>query len=124
MKKEVIANSHLDDMNTLSQVLNKLRERGFDNELKFSDHGRMQSEEGKDIYDAEDLKIIKTYRFEGASDPSDSSVLYIMEDKKGKKGYVIDAYGMYSTHDEEGFDDFIKKIPVEDREEQYIFHGL
>ncbi len=25
------------------------------------------------------LKIIKTYRFEGESDPSDSSILYVME---------------------------------------------
>ena len=111
-------------MNTLSQVMNKLHSKGYDNELKMSDHGRMQSVTEQKIYNPDDLKIIKTYRFEGESDPSDSSVLYLMEDKEGMKGYVLDAYGVYSTHDESGFDDFLKKIPVEDREEQLIYGGL
>ncbi|MCK7558491.1 hypothetical protein MKQ70_27245 [Chitinophaga sedimenti] len=111
-------------MNTLSQIMNKLHSKGYDNELKMSDHGRMQSPVDQKIYDPEDLKIIKTYRFEGESDPADSSVLYLMEDKEGQKGYVLDAFGAYSTHDESGFDDFIKKIPVEDREEQLIYGGL
>ncbi|NSL89679.1 hypothetical protein [Chitinophaga solisilvae] len=109
------------EMTTLTRVLEKLHERGFDHELKMSDHGRMQSPDTKKIYNPEDLLIIKTYRFEGESDPSDSSILYVMEDKEGNKGYVLDAYGAYSSHDESGFDEFIQKIPVEDREEQLLF---
>src|SRR5688500_15256716 len=109
------------EMTTLSQIMGKLHSKGYDNEFKISDHGRMQSPNGEQIYNPEDLKIIKTYRFEGESDPSDSSILYLLEDQDGRKGYVLDAYGMYSTHDEAGFDEFLKKIPVEDREEQQIF---
>lgn len=111
------------EMNTLSQVMNKLHSKGYDNELKMTDHGRMQpaNNEQEKIYDPEDLKIIKTYRFEGESDPSDNSVLYLLEDADGNKSYVLDAYGAYSSHDEAGFDAFIQKIPVEDREEQIIF---
>lgn len=112
------------EMNTLSQVLNKLHSKGYDNEFKMSDHGRMQPVSGDQIYNPEDLKVIKTYRFEGESDPSDSSVLYLLEDKDGNIGYVMDAYGMYTSHDEEGFEAFMQKIPVEDREEQIIFGGL
>ncbi|WP_346316904.1 hypothetical protein [Chitinophaga sp. YIM B06452] len=112
------------EMTTLSQIMAKLHSKGFDNEFKVSDHGRMQSPDGDQIYNPEDLKIIKTYRFEGESDPSDNSVLYLLEDQEGHKGYVLDAYGMYSSHDEAGFDEFLKKIPVEDREEQVIFGGL
>ncbi|RPD38543.1 hypothetical protein [Chitinophaga barathri] len=112
------------EMTTLSQVLAKLHSKGYDNEFKVSDHGRMQSPDGEQIYNPEDLKIIKTYRFEGESDPSDNSVLYLLEDQEGHKGYVLDAYGMYSSHDEAGFDEFLKKIPVEDREDQVIFGGL
>lgn len=108
-------------MTSLSVVMEQMRNKGFDHELKMSDHGRMQSPDTKKIYNPDELTIIKTYRFEGESDPSDSSILYIMEDKDGDKGYVLDAYGMYSTHDEAGFDDFIQKIPVEDREDQIIF---
>ncbi len=62
------------------------------------------------------------FRFEGDSDPSDSSVLYIIEAKDGLIGYSIDAYGIYSNHDdEEGYDNFIRKIALEDREEQLSF---
>lgn len=112
------------EMNTLSQILAKLHSKGYDNEFRMSDHGRMQPANGDQIYDPEDLKIIKTYRFEGESDPSDSSILYLLEDKEGNKGYIMDAYGMYTSHDEEGFNAFMQKIPVEDREEQIIFGGL
>ncbi len=109
------------EMTTLTSILEKLRNKGFDHELKMSDHGRMQSADYHKIYNTEDLKIIKTYRLEGETDPTDSSILYIMEDKEGYKGYVLDAYGMYSTHEESGFDAFIQKIPMEDHDEQLIF---
>jgi hypothetical protein len=33
----------------------------------------------------------------------------------------MDAYGVYSTVDDSNYDEFIKKIPVEEREEQAIF---
>ncbi|MBC9910692.1 hypothetical protein [Chitinophaga varians] len=109
------------EMTTLTRVLERLHEKGYDHELKMSDHGRMQSPDTQKIYNPEDLTIIKTYRFEGESDPSDSSILYVMEDAEGNKGYVLDAYGAYTSHDEPWFDEFIKKIKVEDREEQILF---
>lgn len=109
------------EMTTLSRVLEKLHEKGFDHELNMSDHGRLQNKDAQKIYNPEDLTIIKTYRFEGESDPSDSSILYVLEDQDGQKGYVLDAYGAYSSHEEAGFDEFIQKIKVEDREEQLIF---
>ncbi|GEP89353.1 hypothetical protein SAMN05660909_00455 [Chitinophaga terrae (ex Kim and Jung 2007)] len=111
------------EMTTLTRVLERLHERGFDHELKMSDHGRLQNSDSQKIYDPEDLTIIKVYRFEGESDPGDSSVLYLMEDKDGEKSYVMDVYGTYATESHEGtsFDDFLKKIKVEDREEQLIY---
>ncbi|PUZ20461.1 hypothetical protein GA0116948_11644 [Chitinophaga costaii] len=108
-------------MTTLSAVMEKMRKNGFDHELKMSDHGRMQSADTQKIYNPDELTIIKTYRFEGESDPSDSSILYLLEDKDGDKSYLLDAYGTYSTHDEAGFDEFMQKIPVEDREDQLLF---
>ncbi len=108
------------EMNTLSQILEKLRLKGKDNELKMTDHGKMQSQHGK-IYKPEDLTIVKTYRFEGMSDPGDSSVLYLLEDQDKEIGYIIDAYGTYSDNDGPSFDDFLKKIPTADRDEQELF---
>ncbi len=109
-----------DEMATLSQVLEKLRLKKMDNEFRMEgDH--FNAGKGKD-YKPEDLTIIKTFRFEGESDPSDSSILYIIEAKDGLVGYSIDAYGVYSNHEgEEGYDNFIRKINVEDRDEQLFF---
>lgn len=109
------------EMNTLSQILEKLRLKGKDNEIKMSDHGKMQSANLNKIYKPEDLTIVKSYRFEGMSDPGDSSVLYLVLDKDGDIGYMLDAYGTYSDNDGPGFDDFLKKIPVADRDEQELF---
>lgn len=110
----------LDEMTTLSTVMEKLRQKKIDNEFRWED-GSFHAGRGK-TYMPEDLSIIKTYRFEGESDPSDSSILYVIEAKDGMIGYSLDAYGMYSNHEgEEGYDNFIRKIPMENREEQLLF---
>lgn len=107
------------EMTTLSQVLERLRIRKQDNEFKMTDAGFCTS--SNKCYTSEELTIIKVYRFEGDSDPSDSSVLYLIEANDGLIGYTIDAYGVYSNHDDDGYDDFLKKIQIAEREEQVIF---
>jgi hypothetical protein len=106
-------------MTTLSSVLEKLRVRKQDNEFKITPEG-FEAPNAK-VYAPTDLKIIRTYRFEGESDPSDSTILMLIEANDGLIGYSMDAYGAYSNHDDDGYDDFILKIPVEEREEQLIF---
>ena len=106
-------------MTTLSYVMEKLRLKRKDNEFKISPEG-LGIGNGK-FYSPEELTIVKTYRFEGPSDPSDASILYVIEANDGLTGYSIDAYGVYSNHDDDGYDDFIRKIKVEDRDEQQIF---
>ncbi len=107
------------EMTTLSSILEKLRLRKQDNEFKMTEKGFCTGT-GK-YYEPSDLKIIKTYRFEGESDPSDSVALYLIEAKDGLVGYSIDAYGAYSNYDNSSYDDFIRKVPVEERDEQLIF---
>ena len=106
-------------MTTLSGVLEKLRIKRQDNEFKKT-LGGFEAPNGK-TYNAEDLKIIRTYRFEGESDPSDSCILYLLEAGDGMMGYSIDAYGAYSNHEDDGYDEFIRQIKVEERDEQLIF---
>lgn len=107
-------------MTTVTSVLEKLRLKKMDNEFRLVD-GRFQAGRGKS-YSAEDLTIIKTFRFEGESDPSDSSIIYIIEANDGLIGYSMDAYGVYSNHDEEeGYDNFIRRIKVENRDTQLLF---
>lgn len=107
------------EMTTLSQVMEKLRLKKQDNEFRMSPKG-FGPGTGK-FYEPGELKIIKTYRFEGESDPSDSCILYVLEANDGRMGYSLDAYGVYSNHDDDKYDDFIRKIPMEERDEQLIF---
>lgn len=108
----------INEMRTLSQVLEKLRLKRRDNEFTMAE-GFFTTGSGK-LYKPEDLTIIKTYRFEGESDPSDSSILYVIEANDGLTGYSIDAYGVYTNH-EHDYDEFVRKIKVSDRDEQLLF---
>ena len=105
-------------MSTLSGVLEKLRKQRYDNE--FTMEGDSLTTTNGNKYMPDDLTIIKTYRFEGDSDPADSSVLYVIEAKDGLIGYVMDIYGAESDHDA-AFDDFVRQIKMEDRAEQLLF---
>ncbi|RPE12141.1 hypothetical protein EGT74_00860 [Chitinophaga lutea] len=105
-------------MTTLSGVMTVLKERGYDTEFRLLEDGRVQNAGDEDApkFEANALKIIRTYRFEGDSNPSDSAVLYLLEHTSGQIGYIINAYGAYSDYEGDQFDDFIRKMPVEERD--------
>ncbi len=103
-------------MTTYSQVLNKLPGKGYGKELNISRAGG-RFEEGKEIFQPEQLKIVKTYRFEGDSDPSDMAVIYLLHSDSGEKGFLLNAYGTYSDEDNEYYNEFIKRVPVEEMDE-------
>jgi hypothetical protein len=111
-------NERTKEMVPLSIVLEKLRKQRYDNEFRME--GEKFIAPNGNEYTPENLIIIKTYRFEGDSDPSDSAVLYLIEANDGLIGYVMDIYGAESEHDA-AFDDFVRQIKMEDREEQLLF---
>lgn len=104
------------DLTTMSQVMNQLREKGMDCEFKLADSGLglINAANGK-LYAISDLRIIRTYRFEGDSNPSDSSILYLIEATDGTVGYILDAYGAYSGYEDDQFDKLIREIPVAEK---------
>jgi hypothetical protein len=104
-------------MTTLSSVLEKLRLRRHDNEFTITADGFTCN--AVKIYKPEDLTIIKTYRFEGDSDPADSAILYLIEANDGLIGYSLDSFGAMSNN-ADGYDDFIKKIKMENRDDQIL----
>lgn len=107
-------------MTTISSVLEKLRVKGMDTEFRWQKDGFCAGK-GK-IYQPGDLTIIKVYRFEGISDPADMSVIYLIEAKDNLIGYSMGAYGVYNDHEnEEGYDNFIRRIPERDHDEQLLF---
>lgn len=110
--------SSIGNMATLSQVMNKLaKEKGIHREFRMNHNGEMTLQDNHYNYQPQDLVIVKTYRFEGASDPGDNAILYVISDQFNNKGIMIDAYGVDSTNYNENYNDFIREIPVEDHEE-------
>ncbi|MGN6532620.1 MAG: hypothetical protein ACTHK0_12825 [Ginsengibacter sp.] len=106
------------EMTTLSSILEKLRVKKIDNEFQNTPKGF--TAENSKFYQPHDLKIIRTYRFEGESNPDDNAIVYVIEANDGLVGYSLDAYGVYSNHDT-AYDDFIRQIPVEEKDEELVF---
>ncbi len=105
-------------MLTLSQVMGKLaKDKGISKEFRMNENCEMKMQDSDKIYQPEELKILKSYRFEGDSNPADNAVLYVAQDSDGEKGLIIDSYGAESNYPGEKFDDFIRNIPVEESEE-------
>lgn len=105
-------------MSTLSQVMTKLaKEKGIHREFRMDESGQMTLQDTDHIYQPSDLVVLKTYRFEGASDPDDNAILYVIQDQHQNKGIIIDAYGVDSNYPGDVFDNFIRDIPVDEQDE-------
>ena len=109
-----------ESMTTSSQVMDTLRQHKVDKEFRWTPEGFTVGK-GK-TYQPEDLVILKVFRFEGVSDPAYMEILYVIRAKDGTMGYSLDAYGAYSSHeDEEGYDNFIRRIPEAGHDQQMPF---
>jgi hypothetical protein len=72
-----------------------LNRRGFVDEFIVW-HGRVRVAGTPRTFRPADLRIRDFYRFEGASDPDDMSVIYAIEARDGTRGTLTDAYGVYA----------------------------
>jgi hypothetical protein len=102
-------NSNTEDMKTLASCINKLVLQGYTEDFKVSERGLLSLQQEK-IYSPEEVKIANFYRFEGASDPADNSILYVIETNDGLKGTLTDAYGPYSDPHVAKFVDQVEEI--------------
>ncbi len=92
MKHNNVKDSH---MTTLSGSIDNARGKGFKSDFIVTENG-LQAINGKKTYRPEEVEIKDFHRFEGESDPEDSSILYYISTKDGVKGTLTDAYGMYA----------------------------
>lgn len=83
------------EMSTLVECINVIRTRGYKTNFIAVNGERIKNEDGK-LYEPAEVKINNFYRFEGESDPGDSSILYAVETTDGNKGYITNAYGPYA----------------------------
>jgi len=109
-----------DTMTTSSEALERLRQKNMANEFRWTTKG-FAAPNGR-TYRPDELEIVRTMRFEGMSNPDDTEILYIIKAQDGLIGYSLDAYGAYSSHDNEvGYDNFIRQIPEAGHNEQLLF---
>ena len=76
---------------TVSEATNDLKKRGYT--VDFNLHENCLICHG-DKFNVSDFEITEVYRFEGNTDPSDEAVVYAIESKNGKKGVLVNGYGI------------------------------
>ena len=79
----------------MAEAVEALRRQGFTADFAVATEADRVTAAGHSYKDDE-VVIIEHHRFEGASDPDDSSVLYALVGPDGVKGLLIDAYGAYA----------------------------
>lgn len=106
-------NATHEDMKTLVSCINKLVQDGYTGNFKVTEKG-LYSIEKERVYKPEEVHIVNFFRFEGASDPADNSILYAIRLNDGTKGTLTDAYGPYADLQTEKFirqvEDINKKV--------------
>jgi hypothetical protein len=81
---------------TLLDALNGLKKRGYPIDFNLAFDHLKCADTGVCLSPSE-FEITEYYRFEGISNPDDSSVVYAIESKDGSmKGALVTGYGMYS----------------------------
>jgi hypothetical protein len=81
---------------SLVDALRFLKEKGYTKDLQIAEDHLKCTKSGTHL-DPENCTVDHVFRFEGKSNPSDSSVVYaISSDSKNIKGVLVSAYGVYS----------------------------
>lgn len=91
-------------MTTLVTVERKLNSEGYTRDFVVKE-GRLTTmdETNPASYAPEETTIVDYYRFEGDSNPDDTSILYAIETTDGSKGTIAAAYGAYADQDVDAF---------------------
>lgn len=85
------------DMSTLLTCMKKAKEDGYTISFSVTDQGLTKAdEEGSRFYTPDETTIDNFYRFEGESDPSENSILYLITTADDQKGTLLNTYGMYA----------------------------
>ncbi|MEO6830907.1 MAG: phosphoribosylpyrophosphate synthetase [Chitinophagaceae bacterium] len=81
---------------TLSETMNGLKAEGYTVDFNIKNE-HVVSLQNSIILSVDDFEIDKVYRFEGASNPDDESILYVISSSKFNiKGLLVNGYGISS----------------------------
>lgn len=94
---------------TLSQAINALKGAGYTNDFNLQSEW-IECTPLNIKLRPEEFHVDEVHRFEGMTNPDDSSVLYAVSSSSGTKGLLVDAYGAYA---ESISADMIKKLRID-----------
>lgn len=97
------ANDRITFMTDEEKIINKLEADGYTDQFKVEKKVLRSLTDLKKTYKAKEIKAVNFYRYEGNSDPDDMSIIYAIETCDGRKGTLVDAYGMYSDEETGAF---------------------
>jgi hypothetical protein len=84
-----------ESLSDVAGAVEGLRRRGFREQFRVVD-GVLEVVTTGERFHATDL-VIRTYcRFEGVSDPDDMAIVYGVETQGGRRGALVDAFGVYA----------------------------
>lgn len=89
---------------TITVAIKGLKERGYKLDFNLKENCLICDEEQ---FNPAEFEITEVYRFEGDTDPSDEAVVYAIESHNGKKGVLVNAFGIYA---DPLSDEIVKKL--------------
>lgn len=99
----------MENYDTMVDALGALKQQGYTEDFNL-DKDSLACRQGLIKVNPDEFQIDKFFRFEGASNPDDSSILYaISSETHGVKGTLVNAYGIYS---DAMTDEMLKKLTV------------
>lgn len=89
---------------------------GFKDQYRIVD-GELESLSSKKRYAPAEVMILREHRYEGMSNPSDMSILYVVETLDGSKGTLLASYGAIEDN---LINEFMKDIPEANVSNDYM----
>ncbi len=93
-----ITDNSINEPDTLIARLNQLKADGYSFDFNLTTHALevLQDNGIKITLSPAEFKIVDFFRFEGMTNPSDNSILYVIESEGGLKGTMVSSYGVYA----------------------------
>jgi hypothetical protein len=96
------------EMKTLSCVIERLTRQGFTAHFGVVGN-RLRAFESGTTFGVQEVVIREYERFEGVSDPDDMAIVYAIEILNGTRGWLVDAFGVYSSP---AVSAFMQDVPI------------
>ena len=96
----------MDNHKNEKDYLDRYESEGYTSSYRVEE-GKLIEVNSKSAYSPEEITIVAEHRFEGMTNPSDLSILYVIE-TKDNKGTVLEAYGPEANIETA---EFFKEVP-------------